>query len=95
MLEKIIRSTEDCEKLGFYISQKIHRGDVISLKGELGSGKTTFVKGILKGLLNQEIGKSPLKIINCIVIQSLLLMKVTLVKEIWMMKSKNGLTPRE
>jgi tRNA threonylcarbamoyladenosine biosynthesis protein TsaE len=50
MLEKILNSTQDCEKLGCYISQKIQRGDVISLEGELGSGKTTFVKGILKGL---------------------------------------------
>ena len=50
MLEKILNSSQDCEKLGRYISQKIRRGDVISLEGELGSGKTTFVKGILKGL---------------------------------------------
>ena len=50
MLKKILDSTQDCEKLGCYISQKIQRGDVISLEGELGSGKTTFVKGILKGL---------------------------------------------
>ena len=50
MLKKIINSAAECELLGFNISKKLKSGHVISLEGDLGSGKTTFVKGILKGL---------------------------------------------
>ena len=50
MLKKIINSEEECELLGSKISSKLKPGYVISLQGDLGSGKTTFVKGILKGL---------------------------------------------
>ena len=50
MLKKITNSEEECESLGYSISSKLKAGDVISLEGDLGSGKTTFVKGILKGL---------------------------------------------
>ena len=34
------------ERLAFYLK----RGDIVCLDGELGSGKTTFVKGLAKGL---------------------------------------------
>ena len=50
MLEKIINNEEECELLGIAIANKLNQGDVVSLEGDLGSGKTTFVKGILKGL---------------------------------------------
>ena len=50
MLKKITNSEEECELLGCSISSKLKSGDIISLEGDLGSGKTTFVKGILKGL---------------------------------------------
>ena len=50
MLKKIINSEAECELLGSKISSKLKPGYVISLEGDLGSGKTTFVKGILKGL---------------------------------------------
>jgi len=39
----------DTQKLGESFSQKIKEGNTILLYGDLGSGKTTFVKGILKG----------------------------------------------
>jgi len=32
------------------LSRSLQRGDIVALCGELGSGKTTFVKGIAKGL---------------------------------------------
>ncbi len=31
-------------------SQNLNKGDVVILNGELGAGKTTFVKGVAKGL---------------------------------------------
>jgi len=50
MLKKIINSEKECELLGYAIADKLNSGDIISLEGDLGSGKTTFVKGVLKGL---------------------------------------------
>lgn len=34
------------EKLG----NALHKGDVLTLAGDLGAGKTTFTKGLAKGL---------------------------------------------
>ncbi len=50
MLEKIVNNEKECELLGLAISNKLNQGDVVSLEGDLGAGKTTFVKGVLKGL---------------------------------------------
>ena len=47
---KIVESPEECINLGVEFSKFISNGDIIILEGELGSGKTTFVKGVLKGL---------------------------------------------
>ena len=49
-MNTIINSINDCIGLGMEISQKLKSGNILILEGELGSGKTTFVKGILKGL---------------------------------------------
>jgi len=38
------------ENLGVYLAQKLKGNEVICLKGELGAGKTTLVRGIAKGL---------------------------------------------
>ncbi len=47
-----ITTTSDLEtqQLGVKFSKIISNGDIITLNGDLGSGKTTFIKGILKGL---------------------------------------------
>lgn len=37
------------------LAKNLKRGDVVGLFGELGSGKTTFVKGLAKGLGYKEI----------------------------------------
>ena len=49
-INSISKSYEDTFQLGVDLSEKIKCGDVIGLIGELASGKTSFVKGILKGL---------------------------------------------
>jgi len=59
MLKKNINSEKECELLGYTIADKLNLGDIISLEGDLGSGKTTFVKGILKGLNYQYDVTSP------------------------------------
>ena len=40
----------DTFNLGFKISNDLKAGDVIGLIGDLAAGKTSFVKGVLKGL---------------------------------------------
>ena len=45
-----ILSSDDMETFGKKLALKIPVGTVIGLKGELGSGKTTFAKGFAKGL---------------------------------------------
>lgn len=54
-------TTSDLEtqKLGFKFSKLIKNGDIITLNGDLGSGKTTFVKGVLMGLGYKDEVTSP------------------------------------
>jgi tRNA threonylcarbamoyladenosine biosynthesis protein TsaE len=40
----------ETQKLGQKLAEKLVSGQIICLSGELGSGKTTFAQGILKGL---------------------------------------------
>ena len=44
------KSGEETVSCAARISSLLKAGDVIALKGDLGSGKTTFVRGIVKGL---------------------------------------------
>ena len=47
--EFITESSEETKKLGEKLSKDFKLGDVISLSGDLGSGKTTFVQGLARG----------------------------------------------
>jgi len=44
------RSPEKTRRLGARLGELLAPGDVIALKGELGSGKTEFVHGLARGL---------------------------------------------
>jgi len=57
--KSVTKNNIETEKLGYNFSKKISQGDIITLKGNLGSGKTTFVKGVLKGLNYQHEVTSP------------------------------------
>jgi|TARA_B100000945_G_C20102969_1_gene466758 tRNA threonylcarbamoyladenosine biosynthesis protein TsaE len=46
----ITNNADETIKLGEQFSNFIELGDVFAFEGELASGKTTFTKGILKGL---------------------------------------------
>jgi len=46
----ITNSALETEKFGEKLAKKIKKGGVIALYGDLGSGKTTFVKGLARGL---------------------------------------------
>lgn len=43
------RSEEETERLGQALGRCLEPGDVIGLVGELGAGKTAFVRGVAKG----------------------------------------------
>ena len=49
-IDIISKKEKETFNLGIDISKDISNGDVIGLIGNLASGKTTFVKGLLKGL---------------------------------------------
>lgn len=51
--------TEETRKLGGLISEELEPGDVLALTGELGSGKTTLIQGIMRGLGFKNRVQSP------------------------------------
>ncbi|HKM11533.1 MAG: tRNA (adenosine(37)-N6)-threonylcarbamoyltransferase complex ATPase subunit type 1 TsaE [Bacilli bacterium] len=52
-------AAEETYLLGAKIAPFIKPGDVITLSGDLGAGKTTFVQGLAKGLLSKTRVISP------------------------------------
>ena len=46
-------------ELGEKVGQLLKAGDVLVLDGDLGAGKTTFTKGLAKGLDIPDLIKSP------------------------------------
>lgn len=46
----ISNSTEETEKFASQFAKKLKKGDILSLSGELGSGKTAFVRGLFEGM---------------------------------------------
>jgi tRNA threonylcarbamoyladenosine biosynthesis protein TsaE len=48
------KNPKETMNLGKKIASKIKKGDVIGFTGELGSGKTTMIKGIVKYLTGKE-----------------------------------------
>lgn len=58
-MEIIIKSLEDTEILAEQISKQITTGDIICLVGDLGTGKTTFSKGLCNALGVSEPVTSP------------------------------------
>ena len=43
-------SAEETQKFARNFAKKLKKGDIFCLTGELGSGKTTFIQGLAKGL---------------------------------------------
>ncbi len=52
-------SDEETLLAGEEFSRTLKEGDVVALNGDLGAGKTVFVKGIAKGLHVEDIVTSP------------------------------------
>jgi tRNA threonylcarbamoyladenosine biosynthesis protein TsaE len=57
------KSSEDTVKEGEKYASRINPGDVLGLDGELGTGKTRFVKGICNYFKVREVVNSPTFII--------------------------------
>jgi len=50
LAELITRSAQDTETEGERLGARLKQGDLVLLTGELGSGKTTFVRGLARGM---------------------------------------------
>jgi tRNA threonylcarbamoyladenosine biosynthesis protein TsaE len=47
--DEVTNSPAETERLGVLLGERLRQGDVVLLKGELGAGKTTFVRGVAQG----------------------------------------------
>lgn len=52
-------SEQETEDVAASISRYFSAGDVIALHGDLGAGKTCFVRGLVKGLGSDDLVNSP------------------------------------
>lgn len=48
--ERMINSEQETKALAEQLAVRLHAGDVLTLEGDLGAGKTTFTKSVAKGL---------------------------------------------
>ncbi|HXP92156.1 MAG TPA: tRNA (adenosine(37)-N6)-threonylcarbamoyltransferase complex ATPase subunit type 1 TsaE [Candidatus Binatia bacterium] len=57
--ETVVRSSDDLVALARSFARTLKAGDVVTLTGPLGAGKTTFVRGIVLELLGADAVTSP------------------------------------
>jgi tRNA threonylcarbamoyladenosine biosynthesis protein TsaE len=55
----VSRSAEETEALGAKLGSKLRGGEVIELVSDLGGGKTTFVRGLARGMGSEAKVASP------------------------------------
>ncbi|MFO7650870.1 MAG: tRNA (adenosine(37)-N6)-threonylcarbamoyltransferase complex ATPase subunit type 1 TsaE [bacterium] len=58
-MQKVTGSAAETIELGRALAERLGPGDVVAFFGELGSGKTTMIKGIAAGLGVTETVRSP------------------------------------
>ena len=56
---KITNSKEETMELGKSLASKLPSGMTLTFSGDLGAGKTTFVRGLAEGLNIKEVVQSP------------------------------------
>lgn len=59
MKDKILKSEKEMRVWAGELAGGFERGQVVLLKGELGAGKTTWVRGVLEGMKSENKAKSP------------------------------------
>ena len=65
-IKVVSNSVIDTNKLSNLVASKLVGGDVVLLTGDLGAGKTTFVKGIGKSLgIKEDIVSPTFNILKC------------------------------
>lgn len=61
----VTNSAEETEELGKSLATLLEPGNVLTLEGDLGAGKTTFTKGIAKGLgINRTVNSPTFTIVK-------------------------------
>lgn len=48
------RTPQETEQIGSFLGSMLAKGDIIALSGELGTGKTTLVRGLARGIGLEE-----------------------------------------
>jgi tRNA threonylcarbamoyladenosine biosynthesis protein TsaE len=51
--------SEDTDRLGESLGRHLHGGEVVELRSDLGGGKTTFVRGLVRGTGSRDRVSSP------------------------------------
>ncbi len=59
LLEVTTTSPAETEEAGTRLGEQLRAGDVVLLTGELGAGKTTFVRGVARGTSSAAAVASP------------------------------------
>ena len=55
----VTRSPEETQSLGVVLAERLEPGDLLALRGDLGSGKTCLIQGICRGLRVDDYVTSP------------------------------------
>lgn len=58
-MKLIVKNADETYRLGKYIGERLPRGSVLSLNGDLGAGKTHMTKGIAEGMGIKDYVTSP------------------------------------
>lgn len=65
MWEKETKSVQETEKLGETLANALAPGAVVAFSGDLGAGKTAFVRGMARGLgISQRVTSPTFTIVN-------------------------------
>ncbi len=59
ILDIVSHSAAQTQRLGMRLGALLRGGELILLDGQLGSGKTTFVQGLAKGMAIEDVVSSP------------------------------------
>lgn len=59
MKTKLLTTSDQTEQAGFELAQQLTAPTIIFLEGQLGAGKTTFVRGLMRGFGYTGTVKSP------------------------------------
>jgi len=57
--DQVSNSAAETERAGMLLGERLRKGDVVLLTGELGAGKTTYVRGVAQGTGSKAPVASP------------------------------------